>query len=325
MIPKIFFLVFVVVAACSKAEIVVDADRLEIDVLPGESVLVTTSIRNTSDNDVVVTGYSGCRPVFLDPDFKCNGASFVADQNVTTSDGQSAAQSDILKVSANDSLRISLDLEETCRFREPGRYEARIVCGKTDRLSTDTITINVQQPARADDLEVWEKFVRPCRSDSLLSCLSRHSAEVLERYPKSEYAGYLLAAGETAFPYGRVLGGLREPAELVTALKDGAFTSQYPETTLIVEDPEAAIDGRRTTTVQVNTESTIRTHHGLVNDFLVEHPDFAQRDRLEAMAAIDALALGDSEEALHRWNWIADNSLDTDLARQANVYLECLE
>jgi hypothetical protein len=159
------------------------------------------------------------------------------------------------------------------------------------------------------DAEVFAKYSDPCNR------MPQYYLELLNSYPTSTYAGYMLG-NATAFNVGF---GLRTDYLINVLIKDD-FVQRHP----IASVPKLVKKDGKTDEVfdHVPMGQQLQSSRQQIDTFLVLHPGFALRDRLEAVRACESLALHDEAAAVSSLEWLSKNASEEQWKAQADAILD---
>lgn len=219
--------VLVLVSGWLPAGVVIELSPKQVEVLPGEPLFLDATLRNESNEDVELPGFGLCRPFLVDENRACNWPDFVIDENLTMPDGSTPVSPGPTIMRGGESTHLEFELDEACRFREPGVYRIAIRCGSCDEIESEIVTVTVHELTRSEDRAVWEEYVIPCRSATAMTCLKKNASKILDKYPTSRYAGYVLTRELLDLQDWRVKAA--DPECFVRTVKKRGFRLTYSD------------------------------------------------------------------------------------------------
>jgi len=261
--------------------------------LPGEPITLEVAARNVSGKPVVV-GFS--RPPF---------AIRIHEHGGERRDDCGLCQSRWGLV--RNELPVDWEHRETLQMylEETGTYDIRVVLRKHWNVEhrppefmdiwwgecvSPKVEIRVERPTGVDR-DAYEAF----DGHPLKGGRSGYGARLLQEFPTSKYAGYILAKELSPLP-----GVGDDPKDRVMQLTDAGFFLRFPTTHDRSKD---APEGSR-----LDMETVVRNGARLRREFLDAHPDFPLRTDLERQLGDFELVLGNYERAYQAWAWVADHA-----------------
>ncbi len=120
---------------------------------------------------------------------------------------------------------------------------------------------------------------------------------LLQQFPKSRYAGYIMAKELSPLP-----GVGDDPMDRAAQLTDASFLLRFPTTH---DRSKNAPEGAR-----LDMETVVLDGARIRREFIDAHPDFPLRTDLEQQLGDLELVLGNYERAYRAWKWVTDHATE---------------